>query len=157
MWDWVGGRTSELSAVGLLPAALQGFDINDLLSGACEVDKITRNQKVKSNPALQLALAWFESGNGKGSKNMVVLPYKDRLELFSKYLQQLVMESLGQGIGPEWKCRVIKESLSSGIKAPRINILTFNSLRDGLDNFFVTFIEVLGDGVNPDLMVENRR
>ena len=101
MWDWVGGRTSELSAVGLLPAALQGIDINDLLSGACEIDKTTRNQNVKANPALQLALAWFASGNGKGTKNMVVLPYKDRLELFSKYLQQLLMESLGKELDLE--------------------------------------------------------
>src|SRR5208283_734896 len=42
MWDWVGGRTSELSAVGLLPAALQGFDIDSMLSGAKACDDITR-------------------------------------------------------------------------------------------------------------------
>src|ERR1017187_9047231 len=42
MWDWVGGRTSELSAVGLLPAALQGIDITNLILGACECDKSTR-------------------------------------------------------------------------------------------------------------------
>ncbi|HEY5504971.1 MAG TPA: hypothetical protein VIK28_07415, partial [Sedimentisphaerales bacterium] len=80
MWDWVGGRTSELSAVGLLPAALQGIDITNLVLGACECDKSTRLSNVKVNPAAQLALAWYESGNGKGTKNMVVLPYKDRLE-----------------------------------------------------------------------------
>jgi len=96
MWDWVGGRTSELSAVGLLPAALQGIDITLLQSIACEIDNITRATNVKANPALELALAWFASGNGKGIKHMVVLPYKDRLELFSRYLQQLVMESLGK-------------------------------------------------------------
>ena len=43
MWDWVGGRTSELSAVGLLPAALQGFDIDSMLAGAKACDDITRN------------------------------------------------------------------------------------------------------------------
>jgi len=42
---------------------------------------------VARNPAAQLALMWFHSGNGRGTKDMVVLPYKDRLELFSKYLQ----------------------------------------------------------------------
>src|SRR5258705_6590892 len=42
MWDWVGGRTSELSAVGLLPAALQGIDIDSLLAGARACDEITR-------------------------------------------------------------------------------------------------------------------
>ena len=44
MWDWVGGRTSVLSAVGLLPAALQGIDITNLLLGACECDKVTRTR-----------------------------------------------------------------------------------------------------------------
>ena len=96
MWDWIGGRTSELSAVGLLPAALQGIDIDGLLAGGALADTATRSKSVKSNPAAQLAVAWYESGNGNGTKNMVILPYKDRLELFSKYLQQLVLESLGK-------------------------------------------------------------
>ena len=96
MWDWVGGRTSELLAVGLWPAALQGFDVDSILAGARACDDITRVPNPTTNPAAQLALAWFYVGNGKGEKNLVVLPYKDRLELFSKYLQQLLMESLGK-------------------------------------------------------------
>ena len=47
MWDWVGGRTSVLSAVGLFPAALQGIDITNLLLGACECDIITRVKNLK--------------------------------------------------------------------------------------------------------------
>jgi len=96
MWDWVGGRTSEMSPVGLLPAALQGVEIDLLLSGAKACDDITRENNVKTNPSVQLSLAWHHSGNGKGVKDMVILPYKDRLELFSRYLQQLIMESLGK-------------------------------------------------------------
>jgi glucose-6-phosphate isomerase len=42
MWDWVGGRTSELGPVGLLPAALQGLDIRGLLAGAARMDELTR-------------------------------------------------------------------------------------------------------------------
>ena len=103
MWDWVGGRTSELSAVGLLPAALQGFDIDLMLGGAKACDEVTRIPLVKDNPAALLALMWFYIGNGTGSKNMVVLPYKDRLELFSKYLQQLIMESLGKQLDLDGK------------------------------------------------------
>ncbi|HMJ89421.1 MAG TPA: hypothetical protein VK530_06375, partial [Candidatus Acidoferrum sp.] len=95
MWDWVGGRTSETSAVGLVPAALQGIDIHALLAGAKECDIVTR-QRDQNNPAVNLANVCYYIGNGTGSKDMVVLPYKDRLELFSKYLQQLVMESLGK-------------------------------------------------------------
>ena len=56
MWDWVGGRTSELSAVGLLPAALQGFDIDGLLRGARACDAVTRSRNVKENPSAQLAM-----------------------------------------------------------------------------------------------------
>ena len=56
MWDWVGGRTSELSAVGLLPAALQGFDITGMLSGARDMDDVTRNSNARQNPAALLAL-----------------------------------------------------------------------------------------------------
>src|SRR5690348_17375515 len=43
-----------------------------------------------------LALMWYYAGDGKGGKDMIILPYKDQLALFTKYLQQLVMESLGK-------------------------------------------------------------
>ncbi len=56
MWDWVGGRTSEFSAVGLLPASLQGFDIDAMLAGARDTDVATRNTDVWQNPAALLAL-----------------------------------------------------------------------------------------------------
>ena len=65
MWDWVGGRTSELSAVGLLPAALQGIDINAMLAGARDCDLLTRLYGTTANPAALLALAmWYRVGGG---------------------------------------------------------------------------------------------
>ena len=75
MWDWVGGRTSETSAVGLLPAALQGLDIDQLLAGAAACDELTRQPDAGANPAARLALAWMHCCNGKGEKDMVILPY----------------------------------------------------------------------------------
>src|SRR5207302_240487 len=96
MHDWVGGRTSIMSAVGLLPMALQGFVIDDFLRGAAMMDEHTRVDDVTGNASMLLALMWYHAGNGRGQKDMVILPYKDRLTLFSKYLQQLVMESLGK-------------------------------------------------------------
>ena len=96
MWDWVGGRTSELSAVGLLPAALQGLDIDGLLEGARLADVATRERDLKKNPAALMALMWHHATRGRGEKDLVVLPYKDRLLLMSRYLQQLVMESNGK-------------------------------------------------------------
>src|SRR5258707_2723151 len=96
MPDWIGGRTSVMSAVGLLPMVLQGFDIDAFLAGAAARDERTRVPDAAQNAAMLLALMWYYAGNGKGGKDMVVLPYKDRLALFTKYLQQLVMESLGK-------------------------------------------------------------
>uniref|UniRef100_M1CYG9 Glucose-6-phosphate isomerase n=1 Tax=Solanum tuberosum TaxID=4113 RepID=M1CYG9_SOLTU len=83
MFDWVGKRTSGMSAVGLLPDALQGIDIREMLAGATLMDEANRT-----------------------TVDMLVLPYKDSLLLFSSYIQQL---------------------------------------RDGVHNFFATFIEVLRD------------
>ena len=96
MWDWVGGRTSELSAVGLVPGLLQGLDMPALLDGAAAMDAATRQHDTSKNPAALLALMWHLATDGKGAKDMVVLPYKDQLLLFSRYLQQLIMESLGK-------------------------------------------------------------
>jgi len=153
MWDWVGGRTSELSAVGLLPAALQGFDIRRILLGAKECDSITRIQNAKSNPAAQLALAWYASGNGKGSKNMVILPYKDRLDLFSKYLQQLIMESLGKEMDNSKK--IVHQGICVlGNKGSTDQHSYVQQLRDGINNIFVTFIEVKRDRESVSIEVE---
>jgi len=153
MWDWVGGRTSELSAVGLLPAALQGFDLDAMLQGAKACDDLTRIPTVKANPAAQLALAWFYSGNGTGTKSMVVLPYKDRLELFSKYLQQLIMESLGKE--KDLAGRIVHQGISVfGNKGSTDQHAYVQQLRDGLNNFFVTFVEVLKDRDQATVEVE---
>jgi glucose-6-phosphate isomerase len=153
MWDWVGGRTSELSAVGLLPAALQGIDIDAMLTGAAACDEVTRNPDLRSNPAALLALMWFYIGNGKGTKNLVVLPYKDRLELFSKYLQQLVMESLGKQ--HDLNGKIVNQGLMVlGNKGSTDQHSYIQQLRDGLNNFFVTFIEVLKDRNAPSIMVD---
>jgi glucose-6-phosphate isomerase len=153
MWDWVGGRTSELSAVGLLPAALQGFDIKKMLDGAAATDELTRSPQTKKNPAALLSLAWFLSGNGKGTKNMVVLPYKDRLELFSKYLQQLVMESLGKALDLDGK--LVNQGITVlGNKGATDQHSYIQQLRDGLNDFFAVFIEVLKEGSGKTIFVE---
>jgi glucose-6-phosphate isomerase len=153
MWDWVGGRTSELSAVGLLPAALQGIDIQAVLDGAKLVDGVTRIHNVKENPSALLSLVWYASGNGKGTKNMVVLPYKDRLELFSKYLQQLVMESLGKALDLDGQT-VNQGICVLGNKGSTDQHSYIQQLRDGLNNFFVTFIEVQKDQVGEPVFTE---
>ncbi len=145
MWDWVGGRTSELSAVGLLPAALQGIDIAGMLAGAALCDAATRIHDTPKNPAALLALMWYHVTGGKGLKDMVVLPYKDRLLLFSRYLQQLVMESLGKRLDLDGK-RVDQGISVYGNKGSTDQHAYVQQLRDGVNNFFLTFIRVLEDG-----------
>lgn len=141
MEDWVGGRTSETSVVGLVPAALQGVDIDSLLAGAAAMDARTRVADTAANMAMKLALAWYAAGEGKGRKDMVVLPYKDSLVLFSKYLQQLIMESLGKELDLEGN--VVHQGISVyGNKGSTDQHAYVQQLRDGINNFFVTFIEV---------------
>ena len=141
MEDWVGGRTSVMSTVGLVPAALQGIDIDAFLAGASAMDQETRIANVRTNAAMQLALAWHHLGNGPGAKDMVVLPYKDSLVLFSKYLQQLVMESLGKALDLDGK-EVHQGLAVYGNKGSTDQHAYVQQLRDGIDNFFAVFIEV---------------
>jgi glucose-6-phosphate isomerase len=148
MWDWVGGRTSEMSAVGLVPGLLQGLDMHGLLAGAATMDEATRQHDTANNPAALLALMWHVATGGKGEKDMVVLPYKDRLLLFSRYLQQLVMESLGKRLDLDGN-RIDQGISVYGNKGSTDQHAYVQQLRDGVNNFFVTFIRVLEDGGSP--------
>ncbi|CAI7815434.1 unnamed protein product [Closterium sp. NIES-54] len=144
MFDWIGGRTSEVSAVGLLPAALQGINIREMLRGAGAMDEATRVHKIRSNPAALLAFCWYWGCDGIGSKDMVVLPYKDSLLLFSRYLQQLIMESVGKEFDLDGK-RVNQGLTVYGNKGSTDQHAYIQQLREGVPNFFATFIEVLTD------------
>jgi glucose-6-phosphate isomerase len=142
MWDWVGGRTSVTSAVGLVPAALQGADVTGLLAGARAMDEATRVPTLSENPAALLAAAWHLVGNGRGEKAMVVIPYKDRLQLLARYLQQLVMESIGKRDAVDGK-RVDQGLTVYGNKGSTDQHAYVQQLLDGPDDFFLTFVEVL--------------
>lgn len=153
MWDWVGGRTSETAAVGLLPAALQGINIDTFLQGACEMDELTRETDPQKNPASMLALSWHFLTEGKGSKDMVILPYKDRLDLFAKYLQQLIMESLGKE--KDMKGEIVHQGISVyGNKGSTDQHAYVQQLREGVPNFFATFVEVLRHRNKPSITVD---
>ena len=124
IWAWVGGRTSVTSAVGLLPLHLMGHDADAFVAGAAAMDACTRRP---DNPALALAEAWWQAR----PRAMVVLPYRDRLGLFGRYLQQLVMESVGKdGHG----------LTVYGNKGSTDQHAYVQQLRDGPDDFFATFV-----------------
>jgi len=153
MFDWVGGRTSEMSSVGLLSASLIGIDIRALLAGAKAMDDATRVPELRRNPAALLALSWYYAGNGKGEKDMVILPYKDSLVLFSRYLQQLVMESLGKE--KDLDGNIVNQGLAVyGNKGSTDQHAYVQQLREGVANFFLVFIEVLKDRVGASIEVE---
>ena len=138
--------------MGLVPAALQGVDIRAMLEGAKEMDDATRVPDVKNNPAALFAMAWYFSGNGRGEKDMVVLPYKDSLLLFSRYLQQLVMESLGKE--KDLDGNVVHQGIAVyGNKGSTDQHAYVQQLREGVPNFFATLIEVLEDrnGPSPEI------
>ena len=144
MYDWVGGRTSVMSAVGLLPAALQGVDIDAFLRGAADMDVQTRDGQTRHNLAMMLSLMWYYATDGQGKKDMVILPYKDRLVLLSKYLQQLVMESLGKERDLDGK--VVHQGIAVyGNKGSTDQHAYVQQLREGVPNFYATFIEVRQD------------
>jgi glucose-6-phosphate isomerase len=153
MWNWIGGRTSSTSCVGLVPMALQGLDISSFLNGALLCDEITRKWEAKTNPAALLALMWYHATNGKGQKDMVVIPYKDRLALFPKYLQQLIMESLGKE--KDLNGNIVNQGITVyGNKGSTDQHAYVQQLREGVNNFFATFIEVLRDREGPSPAVD---
>ncbi|HLQ39315.1 MAG TPA: glucose-6-phosphate isomerase, partial [Planctomycetota bacterium] len=150
---WVGGRTSITSAVGLLPGALVGMDVRALLAGAAAMDEATRRADVRQNPAALLAAFWYLQGNGRGERAMVVLPYKDRLLLLSRYLQQLVMESLGKEL--DRRGRTVHQGLAVyGNKGSTDQHAYLQQLRDGRHDFFALFVRVLKDRAGESIEVE---
>ncbi len=144
LWDWVGGRTSLTGAIGLVPMALCGWDWRALLDGAAEMDRATRVAG-PHNPALRLAAAWYTAGGGRGDRALVVLPYRDRLSLFGRYLQQLIMESIGKRLdlgGAE----VFQGLTVYGNKGSTDQHAFVQQLRDGRDDALVHFLDTEAQG-----------
>ncbi|KAF1722036.1 glucose-6-phosphate isomerase [Pseudoxanthomonas wuyuanensis] len=99
MWDWVGGRYSLWSAVGLPIALAIGFQrFEALLAGASEFDAHVLNAPLAGNIAVRHALTAVWNRNALGHAAHGVMTYDQRLALLPAYLQQLVMESLGKSV-----------------------------------------------------------
>lgn len=139
IWDWVGGRTSVLGPVGLVPMQLCGWHWRDLVEGARLMDEATRRPAAE-NPAAWLAGTWFSAGEGRGDRALVVLPYRDRLALFGRYLQQLIMESIGKRLDREGQ-EVLQGLTVYGNKGSTDQHAFIQQVRDGRDDTFVHFIE----------------
>jgi glucose-6-phosphate isomerase len=101
-WDWVGGRYSIWSAVGLSCAVALGWDaFAGLHAGAAAMDAHFREAPLDRNAPVMLALAHVFNRNGLGRPIRAVVPYAQRLRLFAAFLQQLEMESNGKRVTAE--------------------------------------------------------
>ena len=99
MWDWVGGRYSLWSAVGLPIALAIGFEgFEELLAGASEFDAHVLDSSLETNISVRHALTAVWNRNALGHAAHGVMTYDQRLALLPAYLQQLVMESLGKSV-----------------------------------------------------------
>jgi len=98
----VGGRFSELTPVGLLPAAMCGIDIKKMLEGAAYMDKICSEKDIYKNPAYMYAVLSYIAME-KGANIAVMMPYADSLKLVSDWFAQLWAESLGKKFDNEGK------------------------------------------------------
>ncbi|WP_033002755.1 glucose-6-phosphate isomerase [Aggregatibacter sp. oral taxon 458] len=103
-WDWVGGRYSLWSAIGLSIALSIGFEnFEALLSGAHEMDKHFRTAPLAQNIPTTLALVGLWNTNFLGAQTEAILPYDQYLHRFAAYFQQGNMESNGKYVGRDGK------------------------------------------------------
>ena len=99
-WDWVGGRFSVWSAVGLPIALKFGFDtFKQFLAGAHAMDQHFLNAPIEQNQPLALALSLYRNQLKRDVKSQAIIPYAQALNLFPTWLQQLEMESNGKTFG----------------------------------------------------------
>jgi glucose-6-phosphate isomerase len=144
MWDWVGGRTSELCAVGLLPAALQGIDVDQMLAGAAAMDAVTRERPDSATTPPRCSRSCGISpptaraqGHGRAALQgppaaLLALPAAARHGVAR------------QGVRPQGN--VVNQGIAVyGNKGSTDQHAYVQQLREGVNNFFVTFIEVLKD------------
>ncbi|MEP7094538.1 MAG: glucose-6-phosphate isomerase, partial [Flavobacterium sp.] len=104
MWDWVGGRFSLWSAVGLSIALAIGFDnYNELLKGANEMDEHFKSAEFDQNIPVTLALLSVWYNNFFGAESEALIPYTQYLQKLAPYLQQATMESNGKSVGRDGK------------------------------------------------------
>jgi len=98
-WDWVGGRYSLWSAIGLSIALTIGYErFEELLKGAHEMDKHFRQQTFQSNIPVVMALLGIWYVNFFGAQSEAILPYDQYLHRFAAYFQQGNMESNGKSV-----------------------------------------------------------
>lgn len=145
MWDWVGGRYSLWSAVGVTIALAIGMDgFEAMLSGAGDMDAHVVSAPLESNLAAWHALLAVWNRNALGFATQAILPYDDRLAKLPAYLQQLVMESLGKSVrhdGEPTRCATVPVIWGGAGTDSQHSF--FQALHQGTDTVPADFIGVI--------------
>ena len=142
-WDWVGGRYSVWSAVGL-PIALQyGFDtFKQFLAGAQAIDQHFRSAPLEENLPVIMALGLLYQQEKYNIKSYAVIPYADALDWFPKWLQQLDMESNGKSVGRDGKPVKFSCPVVFGSSGSNAQHSYFQLLHQGTEVIPIDFIAV---------------
>ncbi len=157
-WDWVGGRFSLWSAVGLsISLALGTENLRELLSGAHAMDEHFRSAPLQQNLPVMLALVGIWNRNFLNMPSLVVAPYAQRLEHFPAWLQQLEMESNGKSTAADGSPVAVATAPAIwGSVGTNAQHAYFQMLHQGSDVLPVDFIlSLAGDGPRRDQLVAN--
>ena len=151
-WDWVGGRYSVWSAVGLSLQLTFGADaFDDFLAGAAAMDSHFRDQPFEANMPVLMALTGVWNRNVLGYSSQAVIPYSRRLRKLSAFLQQLEMESNGKSAGRDGKATDLTCPVIWGDEGTNGQHAFFQWLHQGTPGAPVDFVAVLKDHENrPD-------
>jgi glucose-6-phosphate isomerase len=137
-WDWVGGRYSVWSAVGLSLQIAYGPDVfSDFLDGAAAMDEHFRDQPLQENLPVMMALIGIWNRNAMGYASLAVIPYARRLRKLAAFLQQLEMESNGK--------RITRDGNDAGFTCP---IIWGDEGTNGQHAFFQWLHQGTGSGGN---------
>ena len=142
-WDWVGGRYSVWSAVGL-PIALQyGFDtFKQFLAGAQAMDQHFKSAPLEENLPVIMALSLLYQQEKHNIKSYAVIPYADALDWFPKWLQQLDMESNGKSVDRDGKPVKFSCPVVFGSSGSNAQHSYFQLLHQGTEVIPIDFIAV---------------
>lgn len=142
-WDWVGGRFSVWSAVGLPIALKFGFDTYmEFLAGAQAMDQHFLHSPDVTNQPLRLALALYHQQKTLNVKSQAIIPYAQSLNLFPHWLQQLEMESNGKTAGIDGNAVPFSSPVIFGIPGTNAQHSFFQMLHQGPEIIPVDFIAV---------------
>ena len=161
MWDFVGGRLSVWSAVGLSLALAIGMDhFRAFLAGAAEVDDHFRTAPWRQNLPVLLSLVEYWNRNVQGHASRAVIPYADLLGDLTSYLQQLEMESLGKHVTPQGEAVThATVPVVWGSVGTNAQHAYFQALHQGTDVVPLEFIGVIKPGhtlrANNDALLSN--